>query len=179
MIVGKKCYLTDVDPDSNETLRSWRNNPEIRQYFREHREITRSMQKDWYEKRVHNNPNQYDFEIHDIETKKLIGHCGLYYVNWIARMAEFSIYVGDMDYRGKGIGSDALRTLIKYGFSQLNLNKIWCEVYSNNSALEIYRKVGFVDEGVLRQNHFKDGAYVDSYVLSMLRSEWTDGASKG
>ena len=70
MIVGKKCYLTDVDSESNEALRAWRNNPEIRQYFREHREITKSMQKDWYEKRVHNNPNQYDFEIHDIETNQ-------------------------------------------------------------------------------------------------------------
>ena len=178
MIVGKKCYLTDVDSESNEALRAWRNNPEIRQYFREHREITKSMQKDWYEKRVHNNPNQYDFEIHDIETKKLIGHCGLYYVNWVSRMAEFSIYVGDMDYRGKGIGSDALRTLISYGFNQRNLNKIWCEVYSNNAALEIYRKIGFVDEGVLRQNHFKDGKYVDSHVLSMLRDEWLESTSE-
>ena len=77
----------------------------------------------------------------------------------------------------KGYSPTPLLSLNKLS-SELNLNKIWCEVYSNNSALEIYRKIGFVDEGVLRQNHFKDGEYVDSYVLSMLRSEWADGASK-
>jgi UDP-4-amino-4,6-dideoxy-N-acetyl-beta-L-altrosamine N-acetyltransferase len=173
MIQGKKCYLTSVASDSNEQLRTWRNNPEIRKYFREHREITQQMQANWYKNRVHNSDNsQYDFEIHDQDTGTHIGHCGLYYIDWIARKAEFSIYIGDMDYRGKGIGSDALKTLIKYGFEELNLNKIWCEVYSNNKAINIYRKIGFVDEGILRQNAVKNGKYVDSYVLSMLKSEW-------
>ena len=47
-----------------------------------------------------------------------------------------------MDFRGKGIGSDALRTLMKYGYEEINLNKIWCEVFSNNDAIDIYRKIG-------------------------------------
>lgn len=174
MILGKKCYLTGVQRESIEQLRTWRNNPELRKYFRTHREITKVMQDDWYENRVHNNPNQYDFEIHDSDTKKLIGHTGLYYIDWQARKAEFAIYVGDMSMRGKGIGSDALRTLIKYGFEELNLNKIWCEVYSNNKAIDIYRKIGFIDEGVLRQNVFKNGKYLDGYVMSLLREEWIE-----
>ena len=172
MIIGKKCYLTAVNPESNEQLRKWRNTPELRQYFRQHREITKPSQSAWYERRVHNNQTQYDFEIHDAETGKFIGHCGLYYVDWVARKAEFSIYIGDSKFRGKGIGSDALRTLIKYGFEDLNLNKIWCEVYTNNTSVKIYRKIGFIDEGILRQNAFKNGEYVDGLILSMLRSEW-------
>lgn len=173
MILGKKSYLTSVQPGAIEKLRHWRNNPETRKYFRTSREISKPQQENWY-KRSQTNQSQFDFEIHDMESGKLVGHTGLYYVDWISRKAEFSIYIGDMDFRGKGIGSDALRTLIKYGFEEINLNKIWCEVYSNNAAVNIYRKIGFIDEGVLRQNAFKNGEYVDGLVLSLLKAEWLE-----
>ena len=77
-----------------------------------------------------------------------------------------------MEYRSGGYGSDALRTLIKYGFNDLNLNKIWCEVYTNNDALDIYRHIGFKDEGLIRQHYFNDGKYWDSNLLSLLRCEY-------
>ena len=173
MIRGKKIYLSSVEESSIEQLRQWRNMPELRQYFREYREISSTKQKKWFLDRVINDPNQVDFEIHDKESEKLIGHCGLYYINWINRAAEFTVYIGDKDYRNGGYGSDTLRILFRYGFDVLNLNKIWCEVYSNNKAIDIYRHLGFKDEGCLRQNYYHDGKYWDSYLLGLLREEWT------
>ena len=172
MIKGEKCFLTAVNPDSIETLRNWRINPKLRRYFREFREISKPMQESWYRDRVLNNPNQFDFEIRDKETGSLIGHCGLYYVNWVSRSAEFTIYIGDFSFRGQGIGSDALRSLIRYGFDDLNLNRIWCEVYSNNDAIHIYEKIGFIKEGVMRDQYYSEGKYWDSTILSMLSSDW-------
>jgi hypothetical protein len=174
MLKGQKCYLTSVEESSIETLRNWRNNPELRKYFREYREINKSMQKQWYENRVLNNQNQVDFEIHDVKTEKLIGHCGLYYINWVSRSAEFTVYIGDFDYRGKGIGKDALITLFDYGFKTLNLHRIWCEVYSNNKALGVYEHIGFKKEGVMRETYYNAGQYWDSTILSMLSREWTE-----
>ena len=174
MLKGKKCYLTAVEEESIEQLRNWRNNPDLRRYFREYREISKPMQKNWYESRVLNNPNQVDFEIHDQETGKLIGHCGLYYINWVNRSAEFTVYVGDMNYRGKGIGKDALVTLFNYGFNNLNLHRIWCEVYSNNDAIGVYKHIGFQQEGAMREVYFDEGKYWDSTILSMLKREWTE-----
>ena len=127
------------------------------------------MQSDWFDNRVRKNDNQVDFEIHDLESKKLIGHCGLYYINWISRHAEFTIYVGDMKYRSGGRGSDALRTLFKYGFEELNLNKIWCEVYDNNKAIDIYKHLGFTHEGTLRNHVYKGGTYYDAHMLSIFK----------
>lgn len=172
MIKGAKIYLSNLERDNLEQLRLWRNNPELRQYFREYREISPDMQKAWYESRVLNNPNQVDFEIHDLETSKLIGHCGLYYINWTYRTGEFGIYLGDTDYRGKGYGSDSLKTLVKYGFDDLNLNRIWAEVYTNNTALDLYTHVGFKVEGVMRQTVYKNGSYYDSTMIGMLKSEY-------
>ena len=65
-----------------------------------------------------------------------------------------------------------MRTLIKYGFEDLNLNRIWCEVYSNNDAIDVYRHIGFKDEGILRQTYFNEGKYWDSHLMGMLREEY-------
>ena len=70
------------------------------------------------------------------------------------------------------ISAASLRTLIKYGFEELNMNRIWCEVYSNNDALHIYKHLDFVEEGVLRQNYYAEGKYWDSHILSMLKEEY-------
>ena len=103
----------------------------------------------------------------------LIGHCGLYYINWTSRTAEFGIYIGDKEYRKGGYGSDALRTLISYGFNDLNMNRIWCEVYNNNEgALEVYKHVGFIYEGKLRENYYNEGKYWDSHIMGMLKNEY-------
>lgn len=172
MLNGTKIQLKKVERKNINQLREWRNNPELRKYFREHRLINEDNQIKWYENKILSDSNQYNFEIHAKEKSVLIGHCGLYYIDWINRTAEFGIYIGDCDFRNGGYGSDALRTLIKYGFNDLNLNRIWCEVYSNNEALKIYEHIGFIHEGKLRENYFNEGKYYDSYILGMLRSDY-------
>lgn len=172
MIKGEKVYFTAINKGSIYQLMEWRNNPELRKYFREYREISDTMQEAWYNNRVLNNDKQVDFEIHDLKSGQLIGHCGLCYINWINRTAELAIYIGDESFRRGGYGKDTLTLLMDYAFKTLNLNRVWCEVFSNNAAIEVYRKIGFVDEGKLRQHCFKDGVYIDCYMLGLLREEW-------
>ena len=171
MLSGKKILLSTVEEKNLEQLRQWRNEPTLRRYFREYREISRTMQNRWFRK-INSDINQVNFEIHDGHTEKLIGHCGLYYIDWTSRTGEFGIYIGDRDYRSGGYGSDALRTLIKYGFEDLNLNRIWCEVYDNNTSIEVYKHLGFKMEGTLRQNYYNEGKFWDSHVLGMLKGEY-------
>lgn len=169
---SKKIDLKRVEKKDLEQLRLWRNEPDLRKYFREHKDITETDQLNWYESKVLNDPNQYNFSI--FAKDKLIGHCGLYYVDWINRSAEFGIYVGDRDYRNGGYGSESLRALVKFGFEDLNLNKIWCEVYSNNESIHVYKHLGFVYEGTLRDAYFNEGRYWDSHMLSLLRKEYEE-----
>lgn len=171
MLQGKKTRLVSVKRCNLERLRNWRNEPELRKYFREYREISPEMQEKWFQK-IQNDPDQVNFEIRTEFGTKLIGHCGLYYIDWRARHAEFGVYIGNKEFRSGGYGSDALRTLFKYGFNDLNLNKIHCEVYSNNASYDVYRHLGFKDEGVLRQHYFSEGQYWDSKMMSLLRDEY-------
>lgn len=173
MIEGNKVILESVDSEHIEQFRTWRNNPNLRKYFREYREISDLMQKKWFDK-INTDPNQVNFSIKDKKTGKLIGHCGLYYINWINRTGEFGIYIGEETYRNGGYGSDSLRCLIRYGFNDINLNKIWCEVYDNNASIDVYKRIGFVFEGTMRENYYNEGKYWDSHILSILKREWDE-----
>ena len=64
MIIGKKINLKNVERKNINQLREWRNNPELRRYFREHKLISEDDQVKWYENKVLSDPKQYNFEIH-------------------------------------------------------------------------------------------------------------------
>jgi len=175
MITGKLVTLSKPKREDMQILLDWRNNPENRKYFREYKESNLEDQLIWYEKSVMNDPSWHHFVVKPIDNQdKIIGVVLLNHIHPIYRTGEFGITLGDEAYRGKGYGKDMLLTLIKYGFDQLNLNRIWCEVYSNNDSIHMYRKIGFKDEGVLRQHVYKDGQYLDSYMLGMLKSEYDE-----
>lgn len=180
MLIGEKTYLTCVQASSLEKLREWRNNPKIKQFMREYREINEEMQKKWFETSAHNDKFQLHFEIwtkepplHTQEKSKLIGHCSLTKINWTYRSAEFGVLIGDEDSHGQGLGSDALNTLIGHGFLQLNLHKVIGEVFSyNERALSAFYALGFSKECILRSAKFFDGKYHDVILISILEDEW-------
>ncbi|MFI9817990.1 GNAT family N-acetyltransferase [Saccharothrix variisporea] len=74
---------------------------------------------------------------------------------------------------GRGMGTEATRLIVGYGFEVLGLHRISLEVYAfNPRARRVYEKVGFVAEGVLRDALLWDGERVDATVMSILRPEW-------
>jgi RimJ/RimL family protein N-acetyltransferase len=74
---------------------------------------------------------------------------------------------------GMGLGTEATRLIVGYGFEQLGLHRISLEVYAfNPRARRVYEKVGFVAEGVLRESLLWDGERVDATVMSILAPEW-------
>jgi RimJ/RimL family protein N-acetyltransferase len=86
-----------------------------------------------------------------------------------------NVYIGmDLDkiYRGKGLAFDSYTKFIPFLFDLYSLNKISLEVLSTNKiAYNLYVKLGFVVDGVRRQEVYKNGKYVDSIIMSILKSE--------
>lgn len=183
MLKGKKVYLDVIDPSNIEWMRQQRNKPEMRQYFREWKDISKDQQVKWYASRGNNtDPNHVYFEIHSAEpvalgpkksiaTNELVGSCGLHYVDWRLRSAEFGIFLCDKA-RGHGMGKEALTILLDYGFNTMNMNRVWAEVFDNNQAISMYKKIGFKEEGVMRDTYFESGKYGNSYIISLLQREW-------
>jgi RimJ/RimL family protein N-acetyltransferase len=175
LLTGQKTGLRAVESSDLEILRDWRNIPDYRKHFREHRELNLENQKRWFERTV-NSSTDFMFVILDLRDMAPIGACGLLYTNWVIRSADFSFYIGrDGAYiDDAGFAEDAAVCLVEYGFMNLNLNKMWMELYEFDSKkLDLFvGKLGFKHDGRLRQNCFYDGRYWDSFIVSLLKDEW-------
>jgi RimJ/RimL family protein N-acetyltransferase len=108
-------------------------------------------------------------DAHDVP----VGHIALYHIDHRVGQAELGIVLGERSIWGKGLGRACTRWMIEYGFRELNLRRIYLEVLGTNArAYELYRKLGFVVEGRLRQHQLKGGCHVDVIVMGLLREEY-------
>jgi len=109
----------------------------------------------------------------DKDTGAPLGVAGLHAIQWIARSAEFRILLGEKQAWGRGIGGEVLQLLVAYGMEMLNLEKVWLGVSTaNERAYRSYRRTGFVEEGTLRNELYRNGRYYDVCRMSLLRDEY-------
>lgn len=179
MIKGKLVGLRALEKDDLPLLRDWRNITAFRRNFREFRELNMTNQENWFSK-VNASPNDFMFMIERLEDKLPLGACGLLYTNWIIRSADFSFYIGNEEayIDSKGYADEAADVLIKYGFDNLNLNKIWMELYEfDKMKISFFtEKFGFKQDALLRENCFEDGRYWNSLIISLIRSDFRKNA---
>lgn len=172
MIKGKLTGLRAVEKEDLELLRDWRNIEEFRRNFREVRELNMAQQEQWFQKTCVNNPNDYMFIIERLGDSKPIGACGLLYINWIIRSADFSFYIGENQsyIDNKGYAKDAANIIINYGFNNLNIHKIWMELYEfDDIKLDFFQnEFNFKIDGILRDNCYNSGKYWKSYIISLI-----------
>lgn len=171
MLIGEKVGLRAVEITDLPQLMIWRNQPEFRQYFREYRELNSSNQKNWFEKHVLQDRNTEMFAIVDLKNSQLIGACGLCYIDWINRSADFSIYVGkDNLYIDDIYAIDAAKIMMKYAFEELNLHRLWSEIYDFDEKKKImFKKLNFKLEGRHRQTHWTNGKWCDSLFYGLIK----------
>ena len=113
---------------------------------------------------------EYQFAIETLDGRLFIGKCGFTKVNWKNRLAEIAILIGDPACHGKGYGTDAIQTLCRFGFEEMNLHKIKALVFDfNRAAVRCYEKCGFQKEAVLKQEIYREGAYHDVIVMALFR----------
>ena len=175
MIKGNIVGLRAVERSDLSLLRDWRNITTFRRNFREIRELSMANQEAWYAK-VSTNPNDFMFIIEKLDDQTPIGACGLLYTNWIIRSADFSFYIGhEQSYiDNEGLAEESAKLLIEYGFNNLNLHKIWMELYEfDHKKIKFFtEKFNFNQDGMLRDNCFEDGKYWNSVILSLLQNEY-------
>lgn len=84
------------------------------------------------------------------------------------------------DHWGKGYGTEAVELICRYGFDGLGLHRIFLGTFGfNERAAAAYRKVGFVEEGRIRDLWFRAGRWYDDIQMGLLRREWEEGRSDG
>ncbi len=162
--------------DLNDTLR-WHNQEDIRMMYSGHPfPVNLELEQKWYEKILTSNFPTTVFGISIKDSSTLIGISMLKDINMINRVAEFAIYIGDENYRGKGYSYEATLETLNFAFNQLGLNRIFLKVLQeNDAAIKLYLKAGFQKEGVLRKAVFKNNEYKDEFIMSILEAEYQDG----
>ncbi len=174
MIYGEKCYLRPIERDDLPRFVRWFGDPEVRRHLRPYLPFSLAQEERWYERLLVQIERQEDVTF-AIETNEgvHIGNVGLHNINWKDRNAELGIVIGEKEYWSQGYGTDAIRALLGMAFREMNLHRVYLRVDGDNPrAIRCYEKVGFRREGTLRQTVFREGAYRDQHLMSILRGEF-------
>jgi len=180
MIIGKQIRFRAIEKDDLHYFVKWLNDPEVRQGLSMIMPLSLAEEENWFEELL--KKPQYEkplaLEIQpdpQVDEWIFVGNCGLFGIDWQNRYAEIGIHIGEKGYWNQGFGTKAIRLILKHGFDNLNLHRLWLRVFENNTrAIRSYEKAGFTNEGKFRQAQFFDGKYMDVMIMSMLKPEWQD-----
>ena len=171
--VGKRLYLRALEASDVERVTVWMNDKETTRYLLTGRfPLTVADERAWIASNS-GKPTDTVLAICRAEDDQHIGNCGLHQISWVDRNAVLGIVIGDALDRGRGYATEVCQMLIDYAFVDLNLERVELSYMAGNDRAEkVYRKLGFVEEGRLRNKRYRDGAYLDEVVMAVLRSEW-------
>ena len=176
MLRGENVLLRPIRRSDISCFLKWFNDPQIVQYLDMYLPMTEMSEEKFIEE-LGTTRAKSDIilvvEAIEGESTKPIGNCGLHSISPKDHNATFGIVIGEKDYWSKGYGVEAARLLINYGFQQLNLHRISSSaIVYNDRSIKLHKKLGFREEGRLRQAMFKNGQYHDRVEFGILREEW-------
>lgn len=180
-IVGERIYLRGLEKsDILGNWFGWFNDPEITYYMPNGERPNSYESLEEYYLKIQNSDSDFLFAIIAKQDNEHIGNCGLHDFDPIHRKARLGIVIGEKKSQNQGLGLEAVRLLIRYGFEILNLNRIYLNVNSENvNAIRIYKETGFCEEGHLKEDMYKNGKYYDVIVMGILKEEFREIERKG
>lgn len=148
----------------------WLNNPEINQGLSWHyREVSTTLkeQKEWYERY---SKDKYDKRFIIVANGKPVGIVGLTDISPVDKNGMLYIFIGEDRFRGRGIGTAALKFIFDYGFNKLKLHKVGLISNSYNvRAIKLYKSLGFQDEGSQKEQIFYKGKFYDLVYMGLIK----------
>lgn len=152
----------------------WLNDPETNRFLgsRTRKGTDWKFHEEWYKEYVKDKRKK--MFIIEMDNKP-IGQVGLTDIDLLDKNACVYIVIGEKDLRGKGIGTEAVKYILNYGFNELKLHKMWLDYHADNIAgRKCYDKCGFVEEGRCREQILKGGKYVDEILMGITEEEFRE-----
>lgn len=170
LFVGKLVRLTSSTVEDRETFAAWSRDADY----------MRMLDDDPIRPQSPDNFGSFGGAVYDhyfhlrtLADDTLIGFVVLFNLKWPGASADMAIGIGEPAYRGKGYGSEALRLILDYAFSEVGLYRVGLTVMEYNSAaIKSYERAGFVREGAKRKAVLRDGNRYDLVYYGILRDEW-------
>jgi RimJ/RimL family protein N-acetyltransferase len=176
MLKGKKVLLRALKRSDASLFIRWSNDPEVIQYLWLYLPATEIGEEQWiesYSTTIANNNIVFVIEaILDKETLS-IGYCGFNDIHYKDQEATLGIAIGEKDYWEKGYGTEAMALLVRYGFEQLNFHRISSSIVEfNERSIGLHKRLGFQQDGRLREATYRNGRFWDYVLFGMLREEY-------
>lgn len=170
---SKNIFLRETNFEDCKYFAEWECRPEVTEFFtinegRNYEDIVTEYV------RYNLDPTKKQFTITLKPEDKPIGRIYLSRINRHEDSLDITrIYIADVDNRNKGYGEEALRLVLEYAFIDLHMERVTIDHFEKNKAAAyLYDKIGFKNEGLLRNAGKKDGKYVNLQLKSMLRAEY-------
>jgi len=166
----------DLSPQNSENVKlytKWVNDPDVRQYGRNETPVTVEDQKKFIEPQDVRFKEKFYFDIWHRKDKKIIGFIGFEEIDYISRKGIIGFIVGEKDYWGQNICTEAVELITEYGFNELNLHKMVALTFSpNKGSQRVLEKNNYTLESVLKDDEYVDGLYVDTLIYRILKDDW-------
>lgn len=134
--------------------------------------LTVEQVKDFVEKQIQSEHNVILMAV-DRSRDKAIGLVGLYKIDYIPGKAEIRLVIGDKNYWKEGYGAEIIELITYFGFDRLNLNRIYLDYTADNKEAGMaYEKAGYIYEGTLREDVYRNGRYHDRIRMAILRKDY-------
>lgn len=171
-LIGTKIYLRPITlSDVNSTYLSWLHDNEVMQGIATSGYTLENL-KAYVQERLSNSEVAF-FAICSNDNNEHIGNIKIDFHDKKANVSELGLLIGNKNYWGKGVGYEACKLAINYGFNTMGLRKLYLAVYDNNlNAKKLYEKLGFKLEGTLRKHVMADGKLCDKYLMGIFKEEF-------
>lgn len=179
MIAGEQIILRALEPADLERCYRWMNDPNIVWTLKSRYPMPFHLEAEWLEKAVRNSHNERHFAIERRQDREHIGNASIHDIDWVSRSAAFGMFIGDPSAWNRGYGSDAIQTLVRFAFQEMNLRKLRISIFDyNDRGRNVLLSAGFVQEGKLEREFFRDGTYHDIVILSIFNEPSHEGSQK-
>lgn len=154
-------YLRLMTPADTDLIIAWRNSDPVRRNFIYQAPFTRQGHENWTKTMI-DTKRAVQMIICDTTGGRPLGSVYIRDIDREHNKAEYGIFIGEAQARGRGIGTSAARLMLRYCFEEEGLHRIYLRAFSDNvQALRSYEKAGFVKEALLRDDVRIDGKYRD------------------
>lgn len=175
MLVGEKVRLVPLEEEKHlDHIMEHFNDPEMRVFLGGYFPVTRNAEREWINSANERmkNRQEYVLAIEKIPQGEMIGSCGLHGIDWLSRTCVLGIALYPKKNWEKGYGTEAMRLLIDFGWTHLNLKRIELSVHSHNPrAKHVYEKLGFKEFGTAHKKYYMGGKYVDTHYMELFREQ--------
>ena len=166
--ISEDIFFRPVEEADVEKWVGWRNSEEVKKYYIYRGEFTVKSQLDWIRANV-DTGKACLMLICLSGSERPIGSVHIKDIDPFHKKGEYGLFIGEEDAKGHGYGTATARMMLRYGFEELGLHRIYLKtIEGNERAIKSYEHAGFEREGVLRDEVFLDGEYRNIILMAAI-----------